>query len=144
MTTEPTSARTDQPVLQSILETALYVDDLDRARRFYEQVFGLTVLVVSERLCALDVNGRSVLLLFRRGMSLDPSQFGAPHDGAGPLHFAFAIAATDLPAWEARLQRHGITIEQRTDWPRGGHSIYFRDPDGHLAELATPGVWATY
>jgi catechol 2,3-dioxygenase-like lactoylglutathione lyase family enzyme len=144
MATDPTSARTHPPVLQSILETSLYVDDLDRARRFYEQVFGLTTLVASERLCALDVNGRSVLLLFRRGMSLDPGQFGAPHDGSGPLHFAFAIAATDLPAWEARLQRHGILIEQRTDWPRGGHSIYFRDPDGHLAELATPGVWATY
>jgi len=27
---------------------------------------------------------------------------------------------------------------------RGGHSIYFRDPDGHLLELATPGLWAIY
>ena len=29
-------------------------------------------------------------------------------------------------------------------WPRGGESLYFRDPDGHLVELATPGLWANY
>lgn len=66
-----------------------------------------------------------------------------PHDGAGRLHVAFAIAAADLPDWEARLEHNGIAIEGRTHWPRGGESIYFRDPDGHLLELATPGVWPT-
>jgi len=29
-------------------------------------------------------------------------------------------------------------------WSRGGESLYFRDPDDHLVELATPGIWATY
>lgn len=139
-----TSSPTDRPKVQSILETSLYVDDMDRARRFYEEVFGLVPMVVGERLCALDVNGRSVLLLFRRGMSLDPGQFGAPHDGSGPLHFAFAVSAEELPAWEERLRLHGVAIEQRTTWPRGGQSLYFRDPDGHLGELATPGIWQTY
>ena len=67
-----------------------------------------------------------------------------PHDGHGPLHVAFAVAAADLPAWEQRLAAHKVAIEGRTDWPRGGQSIYFRDPDGHLLELATPGLWATY
>ncbi|MFL4996127.1 MAG: VOC family protein, partial [Microvirga sp.] len=46
--------------------------------------------------------------------------------------------------WEERLSEHGVAIEGRTNWSRGGHSIYFRDPDGHLVELATPGLWATY
>jgi catechol 2,3-dioxygenase-like lactoylglutathione lyase family enzyme len=143
MSTE-TATPTDRPTVQRILETALYVDDMDRARTFYEQVFGLVTMVASERLCALDVNGRSVLLLFRRGMSLDPEQSGIPHDGSGPLHFAFAIAAEDLPAWEERLRLHGVAVEQRTTWARGGQSLYFRDPDGHLGELATPGVWPMY
>ena len=67
-----------------------------------------------------------------------------PHDGHGPLHIAFAIEAGELPAWEARLDERGVAIEGRTDWSRGGHSIYFRDPDGHLLELATPGLWAVY
>jgi catechol 2,3-dioxygenase-like lactoylglutathione lyase family enzyme len=67
-----------------------------------------------------------------------------PHDGSGPLHIAFAISAGELAGWEERLQANDIPIEGRTEWPRGGISIYFRDPDGHLLELATPGLWATY
>ena len=51
---------------------------------------------------------------------------------------------TISPAWEAALAAHGIPIESRVRWSRGGESIYFRDPDGHSVELATPGVWATY
>jgi catechol 2,3-dioxygenase-like lactoylglutathione lyase family enzyme len=60
------------------------------------------------------------------------------------VHIAFAVGAEELPAWEERLVEHGIVLEGRTRWPRGGESIYFRDPDGHLLELATPGLWATY
>jgi catechol 2,3-dioxygenase-like lactoylglutathione lyase family enzyme len=67
-----------------------------------------------------------------------------PHDGHGPPHVAFAIAAEALAQWEERLSEHDVAIEGRTDWSRGGHSIYFRDPDGHLVELATPGLRATY
>ncbi len=136
------------PKLDGVLETALYVDDMARARDFYGRVMGLTALVVDERLAAYDVNGRSVLLLFRRGSTLEtvhmPGGTIPPHDGHGPLHIAFAIGADQRAAWEARLQGEGIAIEGRTDWPRGGHSLYIRDPDGHLVELATPGVWTTY
>ncbi len=37
-----------------------------------------------------------------------------------------------------------FAIEGATSWSRGGRSIYFRDPDGHLLELATPGLWSVY
>jgi catechol 2,3-dioxygenase-like lactoylglutathione lyase family enzyme len=57
---------------------------------------------------------------------------------------AFAVAAAELPVWEKALDERGVAIEGRTDWPRGGKSIYFRDPDSHLLELATPGVWKIY
>ena len=49
--------------------------------------------------------------------------------------------ADALAEWEARLAEEAIAIEGRTKWRRGGESIYFRDPDGHLLELATPGLW---
>jgi catechol 2,3-dioxygenase-like lactoylglutathione lyase family enzyme len=60
------------------------------------------------------------------------------------VHIAFSIAADALAEWETQLADSGIAIEGRTKWPRGGESIYFRDPDGHLLELATPGLWPGY
>src|SRR5215211_5703356 len=131
------------PALNGVLETALYVDDLTRARRFYEEVLGLKPVFADQRLCAFEVAKASVLLLFPRGKTLEtvvmPGGTIPPHDGSGPLHVAFAIARSDLATWEAQLAAHAVPIEGRTDWPRGGTSVYFRDPDGHLVELATPG-----
>ena len=136
------------PTLNGVLETALYVDDLDRARRFYEEVIALSPIYQDPRLCAYAVGTRSVLLLFRRGAALEtvvmPGGTIPPHDGSGPVHVAFAISASELPAWEEALRLHHVPIEGRTQWKRGGHSIYFRDPDGHLLELATPGLWTVY
>ncbi|PSC06406.1 glyoxalase [Alsobacter soli] len=133
------------PNLNAVLETALYVDDLPRARAFYEQQLGLKPVFADERLCAFDVGGRNILLLFLRGSTTStvhmPGGTIPPHDGHGPLHVAFAIAAEELQAWEDKLASEGIPIEGRTTWPRGGQSIYFRDPDRHLLELATPGLW---
>lgn len=136
------------PPLGRVLETSLYVDDLARARRFYEDVMGLEPMVEDARLVAYPVGPGSVLLLFRRGSTTEPVALPGGtipgHDGAGPLHLAFAVAAVDLDAWIERLEARGVAIEGRVDWPRGGRSVYFRDPDGHLAELATPGLWANY
>lgn len=136
------------PPLKSVVETGLYVDDLVRARAFYEGTLGLRRIFGDGRMAALDVGGRSVLLLFVRGASLDPIETpgGAipPHDGAGPLHFALAIDADALEPWRLHLEAAGVPIEGRTSWPKGGVSLYFRDPDGHLVELATPGLWDIY
>jgi len=134
--------------LDRVIETSLYVNDLERAARFYEDVLGLPALTADSRFRAYDVGGRSVLLIFLRGATLEtvhmPGGTIPPHDGHGPLHIAFAIPADELPDWEQRLDEHGVGIEGRTKWARGGVSIYFRDPDRHLLELATPGLWTIY
>ncbi len=136
------------PRLDRVIETCLYVDDLERAGDFYERVLGLRTMTGDRRFRAYDVGGKNVLLLFRRGATLDtvhrPGGTIPPHDGHGPLHLAFAVSAGELAAWERRLTEHGVAIEGRTDWSKGGHSIYVRDPDGHLVEFATPGLWAIY
>lgn len=138
------------PELDGVLETALYVTDMPRARRFFETVMGLSPFTSDHRFTAYDAGAGTVLLLFLDGETAEtvvlPGEMGTipPHDGAGRVHMAFAIAAPALADWEARLGEHGIEIEGRTHWPRGGESVYFRDPDGHLLELATPGVWPTY
>lgn len=127
------------PAIDGVLETALYVDDLDRSARFYRDVFGFEEVAAGDRLRALGVAGRSLLLLFRRGASAD-LEFGA-HDAHGPQHLAFAIPADELDAWVAWLRERGVPIEHERTWERGGRSLYFRDPDQHLLEVATPGVW---
>ena len=137
------------PSLTGVIETSLYVDDLDRASSFYEDLFGLCRIIEGDaRIRAYSVGGSSVLLLFKRGASnavtdLPFGQIG-PHDGSGPLHLAFSIPADELADWEARLAEKKISIEGTIHWPRGGTSLYFRDPDNHLVELATPGLWSIY
>jgi catechol 2,3-dioxygenase-like lactoylglutathione lyase family enzyme len=63
------------------------------------------------------------------------------HGASGSGHVAFGIKAEELAAWRERLQSKGVAIEQEVEWPRGGKSVYFRDPAGNSVELVTPGVW---
>jgi len=136
------------PMVRRVLETALYVDDVDRAVKFYTSVLGLRLMGQAERMASVDAGSSTVLLLFRRGASIGgiPTEGGAipPHDGAGPWHLAFAIDAADFESWLSRLEQTGVAVESVVHWPRGGRSVYFRDPDGHSVEFATPGVWQVY
>ena len=134
-----------RPAVTRVLETALYVADLDRAQAFYARVFGFDILLRDERMCAMAVPGRQVLLLFRRDGSLRSSQtpFGPipAHGAQGTQHLCFAIAHTAVEAWAGHLARCGVAIESRLDWSKGATSLYFRDPDGHSLEVGTPGLW---
>lgn len=137
------------PRLHGVVETALYVDDMGRAGAFYRDVLGLGVLAGDGgRFQVFDTGDGRVLLLFKRGATLEPTAVPGgvipPHDGAGPAHVGLAIASADYEAWLARLRGCGVAIESETTWPRGGRSLYFRDPDGHLLELVTPGIWPVY
>jgi catechol 2,3-dioxygenase-like lactoylglutathione lyase family enzyme len=136
------------PRITGVLETCIHVQDIARSAHFYESLFGFRRLAFDERFCAFDIAGRDVLILFRLGGSLEPVTLPGgvipPHGGSGKLHFAFSIPVEDLGAWEQRLAEAGVKLESRVRWPRGGESLYFRDPDDHLVELATPGIWPTY
>jgi catechol 2,3-dioxygenase-like lactoylglutathione lyase family enzyme len=130
------------PKIERVLETSLYVADPVQSAEFYRTLFGFEIIESYDRLTAMSVAGRQVLLLFRKGGSTQLPL--TPHDGNGQLHLAFAIEASELQAWEAKLAEHQIAIAEKRTWERGGVSLYFRDPDGHLLELATPGVWSIY
>ncbi|MFI5372696.1 MAG: VOC family protein [Candidatus Eisenbacteria bacterium] len=136
------------PGIRRVVETALYVDDMERAVRFYRDVLGLAPMSVGERLSAFDAGGETVLLLFRRGATREgftwPGGFIPPHDGSGPMHVAFAVDLAGLESWESALTERGVMVESRVRWERGGRSLYVRDPDGHSVELVTPGTWANY
>jgi catechol 2,3-dioxygenase-like lactoylglutathione lyase family enzyme len=137
------------PAIQGVVETILYTDDLARATGFYREVLGLVPMAGDEeRFQAFDAGAGRVLLLFRRGGTLQLVAVAGgiipPHDGHGPQHIAFAIATADYGVWRERLVARQIAIESETRWERGGRSLYFRDPDQHLVELVTPGIWPNY
>jgi catechol 2,3-dioxygenase-like lactoylglutathione lyase family enzyme len=127
--------------IQAIIETAIYVDDLDATERFYRDIFGLRVIaMVPGRHVFFQVGTSSVLLAFIAEATLKPDE-KTPHGAKGPGHFAMGIESQSLDAWRRKLQENGIAIEDEVTWPRGGRSIYFRDPAGNSVELVTPGVW---
>ena len=108
---------TSAPPIDGLLETAIYVDDMGRAARFYEEVLGLPAMLRTPRLTAFDAGRSGVLLVFARGMteadSPTPGGVVPGHDGAGRLHFAFAIAADAYDAWHAHLLARGVAIRRR-------------------------------
>jgi catechol 2,3-dioxygenase-like lactoylglutathione lyase family enzyme len=135
------------PRVRRVLETALDCDDLPRSAAFYKALMSVTPMLDTERLLAIDAGEGTVLLLFQKGTASSvtlPGGLVPAHESGGSGHFAFAIDAADVPAWEARLAALGIAVESRVTWERGGLSLYFRDPDGRLVELATPGLWPSY
>ncbi len=131
-----------------ILETCLHVSDLPQSIEFYRTLFGWPVLFSDDRMASLAVGSKQLLLLFRKdGSEQDMPTAGGVipgHGGAGRLHVAFAIARTDLEAWTQKLAECAIELTSTVHWPTGGVSLYFRDPDQHLIELATPGIWPIY
>ena len=137
-----------RPSLTGIVESGLIVADVDRAVDFYARVFGLRVMFRDFRMAALDVAPGQTLLMFLAGSSGNgsrvPGGFVPGFDASGRSHFAFAIAAESLDAWRDKLAAERVEIESEVRWPRGAISLYFRDPDGNLGELVTPGLWANY
>jgi len=132
--------------LNCILESSLYVHSLERSAAFYRRVFGFGIMLSDERMRALAVPGRQVLLLFRKGGSIHPSPtpFGVipPHDAAGAQHLCFSIDREQFAAWRDHFQALDVSIESERVKPSGGSSLYIRDPDGQSIEVATPGLWS--
>lgn len=134
--------------MSHLLETSLYVGDLDVSAAFYGRVFGFPVLLAEPRMVALQLPGTAVLLLFRRGGSVEASPVPGgvipPHDGRGTQHLCFAVPLAALQEWDRHLMASGVAIESRVIQSHGGTSLYVRDPDGHSVEVATPGLWPNF
>jgi catechol 2,3-dioxygenase-like lactoylglutathione lyase family enzyme len=132
--------------IRRVLETALYTDDLASANHFYGTVLGLERIAFVEGRHLFFRCGEGVVLIFdRRTTARVPTSVnGAPvpmHGAEGAGHVAFAVADPELPAWRARLAESGVAIESEVSWPKGGRSLYVRDPAGNSVELASPRLW---
>jgi catechol 2,3-dioxygenase-like lactoylglutathione lyase family enzyme len=127
--------------IKAVTETGIYVNDLQAAELFYGTILGLSVIGKEpSRHVFFRVGEASVLLAFVAETTLKDDQLPS-HGATGPGHFALGIETESLDAWRKRLEGHGVTIENEVEWPKGGKSLYFRDPAGNLVELVTPGIW---
>jgi catechol 2,3-dioxygenase-like lactoylglutathione lyase family enzyme len=130
--------------VEQILETCLYVEDLEAAEEFYQRVLGLVAFSRVKGRHVFFRCGQSVFLLFNPTRTIKPEgDIPVPTHGApGPGHVSFAMQPADIPAWREHLRQNNVAIEAEITWPSGGYSIYFRDPTGNSVELATPQTWA--
>ena len=132
--------------LRGILETAVYATDLDAAQDFYGRVLGLPLISRAAGRHVFFRCGEDVFLVFNAAETeVQHSTVGGgivpPHGAHGPSHMAFRVREDEIPAWREHLVSEGVAIESEITWPRGGRSIYFRDPAGHSIELASPKLW---
>jgi len=130
----------------AILEAALYVGDLAEAERFYGEVLGLERISKVEGRHVFFRCGSAVLLLFNPEATKKPPASDArlpvpPHGAHGAGHLCFAATAEEIARWKERLESFGVTVEADFEWPKGGRSIYFRDPFGNSLEFAEPRIW---
>ena len=140
--------REGPPLIAGVLETAVYVDDLGQAHHFYGGNLGLECILDTPRMLTYAVAPGQVLLIFRRGMTREDTESSGGmvpgHHSEGPAHFAFAIGAAAYDEWKGHLAREGVPIVSEVQWPKGGRSLYFNDPDDNVLEMATPGLWPNY
>lgn len=132
-------------MITHVLEACLYAADLQAAERFYVDVLGL------ERYSSVAGRhiffrcGQGMFLLFNPQRTREPSAVGGSivpgHGATGPGHVAFSVPDSEIPAWRTRLEAAGVAIESEVTWPRGGRSLYVRDPAGNCVELASPKLW---
>ena len=121
----------------SLDHLVLTVADIARTCDFYRRAFGMAVVRFGEGRVALHF-GRQKINLHQSGRTFDPKA-AAPTPGSADLCFLLAgtldeasahLAALAIPVEAGPVERTGATGRIR--------SIYLRDPDGNLIELATP------
>lgn len=131
------------PPIEAVTETAAYAADLAATEAFYAGVLGLPVIGREPgHHVFFRVGPAHVFLVFDAAAALRGAHLPA-HGATGPTHVALGVPAAALAEWRAHLAACGVPVEHEQDWPRGGRSLYLRDPAGNLVELATPGIWGT-
>ncbi len=130
----------------AVLESALYVTDLAAAEHFYGTVLGLEPAGKVEGRHVFFRCGQAIVLLFdaeatRQAPPPDTRLPVPAHGAVGEGHLCFAASEDEIDRWKAHLAAAGVAIEAEFEWPRGGRSIYFRDPSGNSLEFANPSIW---
>jgi catechol 2,3-dioxygenase-like lactoylglutathione lyase family enzyme len=113
-----------------------FVEDLDAAKQFYGEVFGLPVAYEDEASAVFNF-GNTIINLLKTEAAHDliaPAAVARPDAGA---RIQFTIAVDDVDAVCARLAERGVELlNGPIDRPWGIRTASFRDPGGHIWEIA--------
>ena len=124
-----------------IKETCLYIHDLEKAKEFYNNVLGLSIISYVETKHIFFRVGTSVLLCFNPEDSKMKKSPPA-HFGGGNQHFAFEVDKEIYEQTKRALQHKGVKITDSLVWPSGAESFYFEDPENNVLEVVpNEGVW---
>lgn len=132
--------------VRGVLESCLYATDLEAAEWFYTTVIGLEVITRESGRHVFFRCGPGVFLVFNpERTAAEPTSVGGRpvplHGARGEGHVCFSVPAAEIPAWRERLRARGVEVESEVEWPRGGSSLYLRDPAGNSVELAPREIW---
>jgi catechol 2,3-dioxygenase-like lactoylglutathione lyase family enzyme len=120
----------------AISAITLFVEDLERATSFYEDVFDLPVFFEDDS-SAVFKFGETLVNLLRATEAPDlvaPAAVAAPEAGA---RFQFTLGVDDVDATCERLKAQGVELlNGPIDRPWGVRTASFRDPGGHIWEIA--------
>jgi catechol 2,3-dioxygenase-like lactoylglutathione lyase family enzyme len=119
-----------------IAAVTLFVDDLEAARTFYREVFGLDVFYEDED-SAVFKFGDTLINLLRETAApslVEPAEVAAAGSG---VRFQFTLAVDDVDGMCEELTRRGVVLlNGPMDRPWGVRTASFRDPGGHIWEIA--------
>ncbi len=107
----------------------LWVSDLERSKRFYIDVLGMTVAHESDSQSFLHCGSQQIALF-------DATKRGMKVQSGSLQHMAFLMEPESYEETKARVEEEGCTVEGRRGDPT---CIYFDDPDGHRLQLLYKG-----
>ncbi len=125
-----------QPWATKIEAVTLFVEDLAKAKAFYQEVFGLPVDFENDNSAVFRIGQTMINLLHTPSAPelITPAPVAGPESGA---RFQFTVMVEDVNALAARLQRHGVQLlNGPMDRWWGLRTACFRDPGGHIWEIA--------
>jgi catechol 2,3-dioxygenase-like lactoylglutathione lyase family enzyme len=121
---------------RGIAAITLFVEDLEAAKQFYRQVFGLPVTFEDDDSAVFKFGDTLVNLLktTAAGELIEPAAVASREAGS---RFQFTIEVDDVDAMCADLATRGVELlNGPMDRPWGIRTASFRDPGGHIWEIA--------
>lgn len=113
-----------------------FVEDLAAATSFYQEVFGLPLAFSDDNSAVFRFGTTMINLLSVRAAPelIEPAQVAPPDAGS---RVVFTITVDDVDAVCARLQERSVELlNGPVDRPWGIRTASFRDPGGHIWEIA--------